>query len=167
MRVGIGYDIHRLAKGRRLVLGGVEISHDRGLEGHSDADVVLHAVSDAILGAAGLGDIGTHFPDTDARFKDISSMTLLEKVCALALEGGYRIGNIDVVVVAEKPVLGPYVAKMKESISETLRTGTVAVSIKATTNEGVGPVGRGEAIASFAVATLEEEKDGHTRGRDT
>jgi len=157
MRVGIGYDIHRLMEGRKLVLGGVEIPYIKGLVGYSDADVLIHAAADAILGAANLGDIGRHFPDTDPNFEGISSMTLLSKINEMIRQKGYRVNNIDVVVIAEEPKINPFVSNMNEKISRTLSVGKDRVSIKATTNEGVGSIGRGEAIASYAVATLEEE----------
>ena len=154
MKIGIGYDIHRLMEGRKLVLGGVEIPYIKGLVGHSDADVLLHAISDAMLGAANLGDIGTHFPDTDSRFKNASSAGLLEKVDNLVKKNGYKIGNIDVVVMAEEPKIGPFVAGMKKEISGILKITEKEISIKATTNEGVGSIGRGEAIATLAIVML-------------
>ena len=155
MKVGIGYDIHRLMEDRKLVLGGVEIPYIKGLVGHSDADVLLHAISDAMLGAANLGDIGTHFPDTDERFKNASSAGLLKKVDDLIKKNGYSIGNIDVVVMAEEPKIGPFVAGMKKKIAGILNISEKEISIKATTNEGVGSIGRGEAIASLAIVMLE------------
>lgn len=155
IRVGIGYDIHRAATGRRLVLGGVEIPHTAGLEGHSDADVALHAIMDAMLGAAALGDIGHFFPPTDQRFRDASSIKLLIEVTRLVAEAGYRVVNIDLVVVAERPTLAPYVPMMRERIAQALGTEIGAIGVKATTNEGVGPEGRGEAISAQAVALLE------------
>jgi len=158
MRVGIGYDIHRLTKGRKLVLGGVEIPHDAGLLGHSDADVLLHAVCDAMLGAAGLGDIGEHFSNTDPSYKDISSMRLLEKVMDLIVGEKYRVNNIDVVVAAEKPNISRFVGGMRGNISRILQLGPRQVNIKATTSEGVGPIGKSEAIASYAVVTLKKQR---------
>jgi 2-C-methyl-D-erythritol 2,4-cyclodiphosphate synthase len=147
-RVGIGYDSHRLAAGRRLVLGGVEIEHDQGLEGHSDADVVTHAVIDAVLGAAGLGDLGTHFPPDDDRWRDADSLDLLR--VALGLLSG-PVVNVDATVLCEAPRLGPYRAQMEANLAETLGA---PVSVKATTNEGMGFVGRGEGIACIAVALV-------------
>ena len=156
MRVGIGYDIHRLMEDRSLVLGGVEIPYIKGLVGHSDADVLLHAISDAMLGAASLGDIGMHFPDTDKRFKDASSADLLGAVNKLVKEAGYEVNNIDVVVMAEEPKISPFVLSMKKKIAEILKLDEKVISIKATTNEGVGSIGRGEAIASLATCMLTE-----------
>lgn len=159
MKVGIGYDIHRLAEGRKLVLGGVELESDRGLLGHSDADVLTHAVCDALLGAAGLGDIGRHFPDTDKRFRGISSLKLLSAVAALIGEKNYRVGNIDAVVILERPKLAPRAEEMAGNLARTLRIERDRVNVKAATNEGLGTVGRGEAIAAWAVAGLEEGKE--------
>ena len=156
MRVGIGYDIHRLMEGRALKLGGVEIPYIKGLVGYSDADVLLHAISDAILGAANLGDIGIHFPQTDPKYKGASSTGLLREVNGLIQKKGYRVNNLDVVIIAEEPKVNPFVANMKKNISDTLKIDQSRVSIKATTNEGVGSIGRGEAIASYAVVTLKE-----------
>ncbi|NQU95982.1 MAG: 2-C-methyl-D-erythritol 2,4-cyclodiphosphate synthase [Candidatus Omnitrophica bacterium] len=156
MRVGIGYDIHRLMEGKKLVLGGIEIPFVKGLVGYSDADVLLHAISDAMLGAASLGDIGLHFPDTDPDYKGASSADLLKKVNNLVNKNGYRLNNTDVVLVAEEPKISPFVAGMRKKISDILNVDESQVSIKATTNEGVGSIGRGEAIASYAVATLEK-----------
>ncbi|MBL7157305.1 MAG: 2-C-methyl-D-erythritol 2,4-cyclodiphosphate synthase [Candidatus Omnitrophica bacterium] len=156
MRVGIGYDIHRLMEGKKLVLGGIEIPFIKGLVGYSDADVLLHAIADAMLGAASLGDIGLHFPDTDPGYKGARSADLLKKVNDLINKNGYRLNNTDVVLVAEEPKISPFVADMKKKISGILNVDESQVSIKATTNEGVGSIGRGEAIASYAVATLEK-----------
>lgn len=153
-RIGIGYDIHRLAKGRKLILGGVEIPYERGLEGHSDADVLLHAVCDAILGALGKGDIGEHFPNTDQQFKDISSLILLKRVSALVSEEGYTIGNIDCVIQAEEPNLKEYKEQMRHSIAGTLAIDESAVNIKATTQEQLGSLGNKEGIAAFASVLL-------------
>jgi len=153
-RFGIGYDIHRLVEGRELVLGGVEIPYERGLDGHSDADVLLHAVCDAVLGALGLGDIGEHFPDTDGAYKDISSLVLLEKVHAMMDAQGYKIGNVDCVVLAEEPKLKDYKSQMRAHIAYKLKTEQSAVNIKATTNEQLGAVGRKEGIAAFASVLL-------------
>ncbi len=157
MKVGIGYDIHRLTEGRRLMLGGVEIPYVKGLVGYSDADVVLHAISDALLGAASLGDIGLHFPDTDPRYKGVSSAALLNKVDSLVKKKKYRVNNVDVVVIAEEPKIKPFVSGMVKKISSILGIDGSCVSIKATTNEGVGSIGKGEAIAAYAVVTLEKE----------
>lgn len=154
IRVGIGYDIHRLVVGRKLILGGVEIPFARGLLGHSDADVVLHAISDAILGAAGLPDIGELFPDTDPRYKDADSRGLLRGAVEKVRAAGWIVGNVDVIVHAEKPKLSEYKRKIAESVSDLLGIGAERVSIKAKTNEGLGEVGRGDAVACTAVALL-------------
>lgn len=153
-RVGIGYDVHKLVDGRKLFLGGIEIPSDKGLEGHSDADALLHSICDALLGAASLGDIGKHFPNTDERFKDISSLVLLEKVNELISNNGYSIGNIDSTVLAEKPKLLPYIEQMRNKIAETLKLNLEQVSIKATTNEKIGFIGREEGIAAISIALL-------------
>lgn len=153
-RVGIGYDIHRLAEERRLVVGGIEIEHDKGLVGHSDADVVLHAVTDAILGAAGLPDIGDLFPDTDAKYKGADSRELLRDVMQRVKAKGYRAINLDVIVHAEAPKLSPYKRKMAESIATLVGISPDDVSVKAKTNEGMGPLGQSDAIACTAVASL-------------
>jgi 2-C-methyl-D-erythritol 4-phosphate cytidylyltransferase / 2-C-methyl-D-erythritol 2,4-cyclodiphosphate synthase len=153
-RVGIGYDVHRFAPGRRLILGGVEIAHDRGLDGHSDADVLLHAIADAILGAAALGDIGQHFPPSDERYRDANSQLLLRQVVHLAREAGWEPGNIDATVLAEAPRVAPHVPLMRERIAACLGRSLDVVSVKATTNEGMGSIGRGEGIAALATATL-------------
>jgi 2-C-methyl-D-erythritol 2,4-cyclodiphosphate synthase len=154
VRVGLGYDIHRLVEGRRLVLGGVEIAYERGLEGHSDADALTHAVVDALLGAAALGDIGQHFPDTDERWRDADSIAMLEHAVALVAERGYAVGNVDAVIVAEAPRMRPHVAAMRERLARALGVEVDAVGVKATTEEGLGPVGRREAISARAVALL-------------
>ncbi len=153
-RIGIGYDIHRLVKGRKLILGGVEIPYEKGLEGHSDADVLLHAVCDAILGALGKGDIGEHFPNTDEQYKDISSLVLLERVNALATEEGYAIGNIDCVIQAEEPNLGKHKSEMRRLIAGALAINANVVNIKATTQERLGAIGKKEGIAAFASVLL-------------
>ncbi|HLJ67555.1 MAG TPA: 2-C-methyl-D-erythritol 2,4-cyclodiphosphate synthase [Chloroflexota bacterium] len=155
LRVGIGYDIHRLEVGRQLVLGGVRIPWTAGLAGHSDADVVIHALMDAMLGAACLGDIGTHFPNTDERYRDASSLHLLAAVRDLLTRQGLILSNADVMVVAEKPELAPHIESMRQRIAATLDVDGVCISIKATTNEGVGPEGRCEAISARAVVLLE------------
>ena len=152
---GIGWDVHRLVEGRALVLGGVRIEHDRGLEGHSDADVLTHAVIDALLGAAGLGDIGQHFPDTDPRFKDADSIHLLRTVVTYLAERGYAIGNVDATVVLERPKLAPYRERIRATLADALALPEDAVNVKATTGERMGFVGRGEGVAAMAIATLE------------
>ena len=154
VRIGNGYDVHRLVKGRRLVLGGVDISHDKGLDGHSDADVLVHAMMDALLGAAALGDIGKHFPDSDERYRGISSMQLLAHVERLLRDRGYRIGNIDSIVAAQQPKLASYIEKMRQNVAECLRLPIDPVSVKATTTERLGFEGREEGISAYAVCTL-------------
>lgn len=155
MRIGHGYDVHRLAAGRKLILGGVEIPYSRGLLGHSDADVLLHAVMDALLGAAALGDIGGLFPDTDEKWKDADSRSLLSQVCSLLKEKGWQIGNIDATVLAQAPKLKPYVPQMRECIASLCRIPAECVSVKATTEEGLGFTGSGEGIAAHAVCLIE------------
>jgi 2-C-methyl-D-erythritol 2,4-cyclodiphosphate synthase len=154
IRVGVGFDVHRLVEGRPLILGGVEIPFEKGLAGHSDADVLTHAICDAVLGAAALGDIGTHFPDTDERFAGADSLDLLRQSVALA--AGYRFipNNIDAVVIAERPKLAPHIPDMRQTLAPILGLPLEAVSIKATTSEGLGYTGRGEGIAAQAVCTL-------------
>lgn len=154
MRVGIGYDVHRLVEGRKLILGGVEIEHTVGLLGHSDADVLLHAISDALLGAAALGDIGKHFPDSDPSYRGISSLLLLSYVGKLLAEQGYRVGNVDATIVAQAPKLAPYIEAMRANIAEALAVDVSAISVKATTTEGLGFAGTKEGMASYAVAML-------------
>lgn len=154
MRVGIGYDAHRLVAGRRLILGGVEVPHAKGLEAYSDGDVVVHAVMDALLGAAGLGDIGEHFPPGDPRYKDASSLALLAWVVDMIGQHGLSIGNIDVTVLAEQPKIAPYRDQMRANLGRVTGVGSTMVNIKATTNEGMGFVGRGEGIAAYAVVVL-------------
>ena len=156
MRVGFGYDIHGLVEGRPLILGGVEIPHPTGLDGHSDADVLCHAVADALLGAASAGDIGSHFPDTEAVYKDVSSLDLLAKVGILIRKRGFRIVNIDATVVAESPKIAPYRERMIDGLSQALKMERAALSVKATTNEKFGPAGRSEAIQAYAVALIDE-----------
>jgi 2-C-methyl-D-erythritol 2,4-cyclodiphosphate synthase len=153
-RVGIGYDVHRLVPGRRLVLGGVQLEHHLGLDGHSDADVALHALCDALLGAAALGDIGRHFPPGDPRYKDVSSLELLRHVAELLQQRGYRVGNADLTIVAERPKIGPHAVEMRDRIARVLLVDISQVSVKATTNEGIGFLGREEGIAAWAVATI-------------
>lgn len=155
MRIGIGYDVHRLAEGRELILGGVKIEYDYGLLGHSDADVLIHAVMDALLGAAALGDIGMHFPDTDEKYHGISSVKLLAYVAELLKEKGYEVGNVDAVIVAQRPKLAPYIQQMRETIAATLAVGVDRVSVKATTEEGLGFTGEGRGISCQAVCMLE------------
>lgn len=152
--VGIGYDCHRFAAGRRLVLGGVEISHDLGLEGHSDADVLTHALIDALLGGAGLGDIGEHFPDTDPRYRDADSLALLQTVVTTVVAAGLEIVNVDCTVVMEQPKLGSHKQAIRESLAKVLGLAPIRVNVKATTGEGMGFVGRGEGVAALAVAGL-------------
>ncbi|HWX43551.1 MAG TPA: 2-C-methyl-D-erythritol 2,4-cyclodiphosphate synthase [Blastocatellia bacterium] len=153
-RIGIGYDIHRLVEGRRLILGGVEIPFEKGLLGHSDSDVLTHAVCDALLGAAALGDMGTHFPDTDPRFKDVSSLDLLANAFGQIAALGYAVQNVDAVVLAERPRLGPYVKSIRESLAAILAIEPGQISVKAKTSEGMESVGRGEAMAAHAVVLL-------------
>lgn len=155
MRVGLGYDVHALVMERPLVLGGVHIPHEKGLLGHSDADVLVHAIMDALLGAAALGDIGLHFPDTDQKFKGASSLDLLAKVDHLVKEKGYLIGNIDCVIMAEKPKLQPHILKMRQNIAEVLDIPLDGISVKATTTEGLGFVGREEGIAAQAIVFMD------------
>jgi len=154
IRIGTGYDVHRLVEGRKLVLGGVEIPHEKGLLGHSDADVLLHALCDALLGAAGLGDIGKHFPDSDPRFKGIASTSLLEEVIRLLEAKGFRVQNIDTTIVAERPRMASHIGRMVENIAVAARIDPAAVNVKATTTEGLGFTGRGEGIAAHAVCTI-------------
>ena len=155
MRIGIGYDVHRLVTGRELILGGVRIEHTHGLDGHSDADVLIHAMMDALLGAAALGDIGKHFPDTDEKYRGISSLKRLACVAGLLGENGYRIGNIDAVIIAQRPKLAPYTEQMRKNIAQTLSVGVDQVSVKATTEEGLGFTGDGSGISCQAVCILE------------
>jgi 2-C-methyl-D-erythritol 2,4-cyclodiphosphate synthase len=155
MRIGFGYDSHRLAAGRKLVLGGIEVPFELGLLGHSDADVLIHALCDAILGALGAGDIGRHFPDTDPAYRDVSSLLLLRRVVEIASGRGYRVLNADTTVVLERPKLAPYLAEMAEKISGILGIPAARVSVKAKTNEGMGLVGAGEGAAAFAVVLLQ------------
>jgi 2-C-methyl-D-erythritol 2,4-cyclodiphosphate synthase len=154
IRIGFGYDIHRLSTGRKLILGGVHIPHSLGLLGHSDADVLLHAICDALLGAAGLGDIGKHFPDTDKRFKDVSSLKLLRQVSLLLKKRGFVVQNIDSTVVLERPKISSHISSMKRKIGAALGIEPTRVSVKATTNEGLGPLGSEEGCAAFAVASV-------------
>ena len=154
MRIGMGYDVHRLAENRALIIGGVEIPYEKGLLGHSDADVLLHAVMDALLGAAAMGDIGKHFPDTDPEYKGISSLILLEKVGELLRENGFIIENIDATIIAQAPKMRPYIDSMRENIARVLEVDISCVNVKATTEEGLGFTGSGEGISSQAICML-------------
>jgi len=154
MRMGTGYDVHRLVEGRKLIIGGVDIPYEKGLLGHSDADVLLHAVCDALLGAAGLGDLGRHFPDTDQRYKGIASLKLLGDVGRLLEGKGFRVNNIDATIVAERPKMAPHIPLMIDNIAAAVQTDSAAVNVKATTTEGLGFAGRGEGIAAYAVCTI-------------
>ena len=156
MRIGHGYDVHRFSENRKLILGGVEISHKLGLLGHSDADVLLHAISDALLGAAALGDIGKHFPDSDEKYKGANSLVLLGEVSRLLLEKGYVVLNVDATVIAEEPKLAPYIQKMRENIAGAIGTDVDNVSVKATTEEGLGFTGQREGIAAHAVCLIDK-----------
>ena len=155
MRVGMGYDVHKLTEGRKLILGGVEISYDKGLLGHSDADVLVHAIMDALLGAAALGDIGKHFPDTDPQSKGISSLKLLEHVGKLVEDKLYVIGNIDATIIAQRPKMAPHIETMRENVANVLHIDIDQVNIKATTEEGLGFTGSGEGISAQAIASLD------------
>lgn len=154
LRVGLGFDFHPFKAGRRLFLGGVTIPHTRGLDGHSDADVLLHAVCDALLGAAGLGDIGTHFPETDPKYRDISSLVLLRSVVEMVCQSGYAVANVDVVILAEEPRIQPHVAQIRANMAPLLRLEPSEIGVKATTMEGRGPIGRREGLAAKAVVLL-------------
>ncbi len=155
MRVGVGYDVHPLVEGRLLVLAGVTIPHDRGLAGHSDGDVVTHAVVDALLGAAALGDIGSYFPSDDPQYENVESLSLLAKLALLLRESGWQAANLDVTIVAERPRLASHVPQMRRSLAATLKMDVDAVSVKATTTDGLGAIGRGEGIAAHAVVAIE------------
>ena len=157
IRCGTGYDAHRLAPGRKLILGGIEVPHDRGLDGHSDADVLCHAIADALLGAIGKGDIGHHFPNTDESIRGISSIEILRQVNALLSEMRARAVNVDATLIAEAPKIAPHIPAMREKVAAALHLDTSRVSIKATTNEGLGALGRGEGMAAIAVAIVEME----------
>ena len=156
MRVGHGYDVHRLAEGRKLILGGVDIPWERGLLGHSDADVLTHAVMDALLGAAGLGDIGTHFPDTDPAYAGADSMKLLAHVVELLREQGFSVGNVDATVLAQRPKLAPHIPAMRDNLARVMGVSPERVNVKATTEEGLGFTGSGEGMAAHAVALIEQ-----------
>ncbi|MCC0629584.1 MULTISPECIES: 2-C-methyl-D-erythritol 2,4-cyclodiphosphate synthase [unclassified Clostridioides] len=154
MRIGLGYDVHKLTEGRKLIIGGVEIPHDKGLLGHSDADVLIHAIMDSILGALALGDIGKHFPDTDEEYKGANSMKLLEYVYNLTVSKGYKIGNIDSTIIAQSPKMAPYIESMRKNISKALNTDIDNINIKATTEEGLGFTGAKQGIASQSICLL-------------
>jgi len=154
MRIGHGYDVHRLVADRKLIMGGVDIPWDKGLLGHSDADVLLHAIADAILGAIGEGDIGKHFPDTDAAYKGADSLKLLAHVIALAAARGYRLGNLDATIIAQQPKMAPHIPAMRENIARVLNATREQVNVKATTEEGLGFSGRGEGISAHAVVLM-------------
>ncbi|MFQ5934509.1 MAG: 2-C-methyl-D-erythritol 2,4-cyclodiphosphate synthase [Dehalococcoidia bacterium] len=156
MRVGIGYDVHPLAVGRKLVLGGVQVPYDRGLSGHSDGDALVHAIIDALLGASGLGDIGTHFPSADPAYEDAGSLDLLARVRDLISERGWRVGNVDATIVAQEPKFSPYFERMSKLLSQTLGLDAGRVNVKATSTDGLGFVGRGEGIAAYAIALIED-----------
>ncbi|QEY34411.1 2-C-methyl-D-erythritol 2,4-cyclodiphosphate synthase [Caproiciproducens galactitolivorans] len=160
MRIGHGYDVHRLATGRKLILGGVDIPFEKGLLGHSDADVLAHAISDALLGAAALGDIGGHFPDTDPTYKNADSLLLLSKVCGLLEEKNYKIENIDATIIAQAPKLKPYIEKMRKNLAAACKIGFDQISVKATTEEELGFSGAGEGIAAHAVCIIMSAGDG-------
>lgn len=158
IRIGNGYDVHKLVEGRKLILGGVEIPYEKGLLGHSDADVLVHAIMDSLLGALALGDIGQHFPDNDNKYLNIDSMILLEKVMGLVEDRGYKIGNIDAIIVAQRPKLKDFLPMMREKISNVLKTSIENISIKATTEEKLGFTGSGEGIKSYSVVLLTKEE---------
>lgn len=160
-KVGIGYDVHALVEGRPLILGGVEVPHERGLLGHSDADVLTHAIMDALLGALALGDLGKHFPDTDERFRGISSIQLLEHVVKLLDEKNYRLGNLDCILVAQRPKLAPYILAMRETLARVLKTDMNNVSVKATTTERLGFEGREEGMSAQAIVNLIKVEEEH------
>ena len=166
MRIGIGYDVHKLVEDRDLIIGGVKIPHCKGLLGHSDADVLIHAIMDAILGALGLGDIGKHFPDTDEKYKGANSMELLGHVYTLMIDYSYTIGNIDGIIVAQKPKMAPHIEKMKENIAGVLQMPKENVNIKATTEEGLGFTGTEEGIASHAAVILKQKMENGMVGRE-
>jgi len=161
MRIGIGFDVHRWAAGRRCIIGGVDIPYEMGLLGHSDADVLYHAVADAVLGAIGEGDIGHHFPDTDPRYKDMDSGRLLAQVWAMAKERGYRLGNLDATIIAQAPKMAPYLPAMRNNLAELFEADLSQVNLKATTTERLGFVGRKEGVAAQAVVLLRQEEDGN------
>jgi 2-C-methyl-D-erythritol 2,4-cyclodiphosphate synthase len=160
IRTGIGYDIHRLTKTRKLILGGVEIPHSHGLEGHSDADVLSHAIADALLGAIGAGDIGQHFPNTDKSLRGISSLEILKRVVTILAERRTRVVNVDATIIAEAPKIAPHVSAMRQKIADAMGVGESNVSVKATSNESLGAIGRSEGIAAMAIATVETKGSG-------
>jgi 2-C-methyl-D-erythritol 2,4-cyclodiphosphate synthase len=160
IRTGIGYDIHRLTKTRKLILGGVEIPHSHGLEGHSDADVLSHAIADALLGAIGAGDIGQHFPNTDESLRGISSLEILKRVITILAERRTRVVNVDATIIAEAPKIAPHVSAMRQKIADAMGVGESNVSVKATSNESLGAIGRSEGIAAMAIATVETKGSG-------
>lgn len=155
MRVGMGYDVHKLVEGRDLIMGGVKIDYEKGLLGHSDADVLLHAISDALLGAASLGDIGKHFPDTDPKYKGADSLKLLEHVVLLLEENSFLVGNVDATIIAQRPKMAPHILQMRENIAKVLKVPVSRVNVKATTEEGLGFTGAGEGISAQAICILE------------
>ncbi|TCO69672.1 2-C-methyl-D-erythritol 2,4-cyclodiphosphate synthase [Marinisporobacter balticus] len=155
MRVGMGYDVHKLVEGRKLILGGITIPYEKGLLGHSDADVLLHAIKDAVLGAAALGDIGKHFPDTDEKFKGASSIKLLSEVNNMINKSGYKVNNVDATIIAQKPKMAPHIEKMRKNIADTLGVDVDFINVKATTTEGLGFTGSGEGIAAQAIVSIE------------
>jgi 2-C-methyl-D-erythritol 2,4-cyclodiphosphate synthase len=159
MRIGQGFDVHALVEGRKLVIGGVDIPYERGLAGHSDADVLLHAICDALIGAAGLGDIGTHFPDTDPRYKGADSRRLLREVYGLLRANGYRVVNVDCTIIAQAPKMAPHIPRMRENIADDLGLDAGCVNVKAKTAERLGAIGRGEGIAAEAVALIERPQN--------
>jgi 2-C-methyl-D-erythritol 2,4-cyclodiphosphate synthase len=156
LRIGNGYDVHRLVKGRKLILGGVEIPHTLGLDGHSDADLLLHAIADALLGAIGAGDIGKYFPDTDPKWKGVSSLVLLKEVGAMCAEQGFTIANVDSIIAAQKPKIAPHINAMKQNIAQALAVDPGQINVKATTTETLGYVGREEGMSAYAVVLLEK-----------
>jgi 2-C-methyl-D-erythritol 2,4-cyclodiphosphate synthase len=156
MHIGFGYDVHRLVEGRKLILGGVQVPYKKGLEGHSDADVLLHALCDALLGAMGEGDIGRHFPNTEPRFQGISSLRLLQNVATMMAERSLAVENLDTTVVAEQPLIGPYIPQMVEKIATTLEIPAGRVNIKATTSEGLGFIGEGKGVVAYAIVLLKK-----------
>jgi len=162
MRAGFGYDVHRLVKGRKLILGGVKVPFAKGLGGHSDADVLLHAICDGLLGAMGEGDIGKHFPVTDPRFRGVSSLRLLQAVAMMMAERGLTVENVDSTVVAEQPMIGPYIPQMVEKIAEALETPPQRINVKATTSEGLGFVGQGKGIVAYAFVLLASKFETHS-----
>jgi 2-C-methyl-D-erythritol 2,4-cyclodiphosphate synthase len=157
MRIGLGFDVHKLVEGRKLILGGVEVPHTKGAEGHSDADVIIHAICDALLGAANLGDIGMHFPDTSSEFKNIDSKILLARVCKLLSDNNYKVGNIDATLCLQAPKIAPFVHSMKTSLATVMSVDESLISIKATTNEKLGFIGREEGVTCYAVALIEKK----------